>query len=114
MSESDDGWKYALAALAAIGLGATAYGALGSEGRRRAFKDALGQALQANQIGFIDANLARIEGAPVWQVTVNHPVHGIMMYRVAFPRETDPYSEVTLNAMIQRLLVAIQPVRSWG
>ena len=111
---SDNDWMYALAALAAIGLGVAAYSSLSADDRRRAFKDAVGQALQANGIGFVDANLARMEGDPVWLVTVNHPIHGIMQYHVRFPPETQPYSEATLNATIRRLLAAIQPVRTWG
>jgi hypothetical protein len=114
VSTEDEGWKYALAALAGIGLGLATYAALGTDARRRAFKDALEQALEANGIGFVDANLARIKGDPVWLVTVNHPVHGIMQYRVAFPQGTEPYSKTTLNATIERLLTAITPVRSWG
>jgi hypothetical protein len=114
MSADDDSWAYAVAALAAIGLGLAAYLALSAEQRRRAFKDALRQAIEANHLGFVESNLARVNDAPAWLVTINHPQTGIAQYRVAFPSTTEPYSQSTLNAVIQRLLTATEPVRQSG
>jgi hypothetical protein len=115
MAADDDNWAYALAALAAVGLGWAAYSALSAEQRRAAFKEALRQALQKHHIGFVESNLARAaNGAPVWLVTINHPRTGIAQYRLAFPLTTEPYSQSTLNAVIGRLLAAADPVRQSG
>jgi hypothetical protein len=113
-TDDDDGLGYALMALAAMGLGFAAYGALSSEARRRAFKQALREALERNGIGFVDASLARVNGAPVWLITVNHPLHGVKKYRLKFSETTEPYSNATLNEVIGRLLNAMEPVRQWG
>jgi hypothetical protein len=114
MPADDDSWAYAIAALAAIGLGLAGYLALSAEQRRRAFREALRQALEANHIGFVESNLARVNDAPAWLVTINHPRTGIARYRVAFPSTTEPYSQSTLNAVIERLLTATEPVRQSG
>lgn len=107
---ANDDWKYAVGALAALGLGAPAFNALTGNAQRNTFKDALRAALNEEGVILVNANLARnASGAPVWIVTVTREYAGTTTYHVAFPADRDPYSQATLNELIGRLLTAFQP-----
>ena len=104
----DQGLKTALVALGAIGLGLAGYVALSSRDKRKKFKEALRATLEEQQIGFVSADLARgASNAPIWHVTIDHPSMGIQRYYADFPLDTEPYSADTLNALLDRLFVAI-------
>lgn len=109
----NDDWKYALGALAAVGVGALAYAAMTGETRRRTFQDALRGALHVRGVGLVNATLARAAGLPVWLVVVNHPQLGIHTYRIEFGQQVDPYSQETLNEVLGTLFRQM-PSSEWG
>lgn len=108
----DEALDYALVALAAIDIGAAAYALLNSAARRRAFKEAVRQAVESYGPGFVEADLVRIDGMPMWLITANHPWKGIVKYRRSFPKGTDPYSKDVLNKVIESLVNAIKQSQS--
>ena len=112
VSMNDEDKEYALTALAAIGLGVAAYAVLTSATRRRAFKQAIRYAVESHGAGFVEANLARIDGTPIWLVTLNHPWQGIAKHRLSFPADVDPYSKEVLNSVIASLVNAIRRKQS--
>lgn len=100
-SDRDLGPKI-LAALALMGLTYIAFQNLGEQEQRRHFKDALRRGLAAQGIGYVDAELARLEGGQrAWRVTVNHPWEGIWQDQVVVPAGQGYTSPHALNAILE-------------
>jgi hypothetical protein len=92
---------------AGIGLGLAGLGYLIYQGyqQRTEFKAGLSRRLREFGIDLVTADVGRSEsGAPIWHVTVRHPVRGIQAFVAAFPPTADPYSESTLDELAPRLL----------
>ena len=105
---TDENWQYAVAALAALGIGAMTYAAMNANTRRTAFKSALRTSFESHEVEFVDANLARANGLPKWLVTVVHPIVGVVTYRVSLPLDTEPYSQFSLNEILRRVIDAVE------
>lgn len=70
--------------------------------RRGTFRQDLKQRMPEIGLTLVGAELGREEGSPLWHVTVQAP-DGIHALRARFEKETDPYSEGTLEALISRI-----------
>lgn len=102
------GYRESRWALAAIGLKPAIYAGMTGASRRQAFQDALGQWLADKGVERVNSSFGRLNGAPIWWVTVNHPNGGIERYNVGFEKGADAYSQETLNELLQRLSRVMQ------
>lgn len=76
--------------------------------RRRTFHASLRQVVESSGTGFVQADLARVNGVPVWHVTINRPATGIAILKCEFPPGAEPYGDETLDELGKYITNAIR------
>lgn len=92
--------------LATQGFGGAGLVGLGASRQRRVnFSAELDEELLSQQCSLVSCALGRNgTNAPVWKVTLQHPVSGVMSFSAEFPAETEVYTTSTARALAQRIL----------